>query len=102
MSAHAACLCVSPAYLLSFRRQHPLQVARKASARFNDGSDALTEVADALGGGPASVGGGSSLSASEVDAMDASALRKLLLVKGLPASGKLEKLRSRVKEVYSL
>eukprot|EP00884_Botryococcus_braunii_P021948 jgi/Botrbrau1/8437/Bobra.0237s0056.1 len=71
------------------------KIARKSSAKFSDGSEVLEEVVVV-----AADGAGGSLSAAQVDAMDGAALRKLLVAKGLPSSGKLDKLRARVKEAY--
>lgn len=68
-------------------------------------SSSSEEEEEAAGGGSAEAGasGASSeelaiLSDADIEALDAASLRRLLLGMGLPASGKISKLRERVRE----
>jgi hypothetical protein len=70
------------------------QVAAKASNWFGDQNE-KPSIAD--GDAEAAAGGGR-LTESQIDALDAVMLRKYLAAFGLPASGKVSKLRERLKE----
>jgi hypothetical protein len=87
------------------------RIAQQATAVYSPASSSDSGVDDADGppGGAAAAaaaaaGGGSSaealagLSDADIEAMDAASLRRLLLGRGLPASGKISKLRERLRE----
>lgn len=79
-------------------------IAKRVTAVYADAaSGGADDEAAASAGGPAGSGdgGGSDLagmSDADIEAMDAASLRRLLLGRGLPASGKISKLRERLRE----
>lgn len=84
-------------------------LAQKVSAfsfGSDEGSEEDGEEAAAAGADVAGAGGEASSSAelggltdADIEAMDASSLRRLLVARGLPTSGKMSKLRERLREV---
>lgn len=66
-----------------------------SSSEGEEGSSGSSEGSAAAGGGEDLAG----LSDADIEAMDAASLRRLLLARGLPASGKISKLRERLREV---
>ena len=88
------------------------RVAQEATAVYISGSGSSSSdenVATTSGGGsaagePAATGGSGGeeelrgLSDADIEAMDAATLRRLLLARGQPASGKMSKLRERLRE----
>lgn len=52
------------------------------------------------GGAAAKATAGGGLTEAQVDAMDKAELHKLLMSRGLPTSGKLDRLRERVKKHF--
>ena len=72
----------------------------------SSGEDVATSSGGGSAAGEAAAGGGGSegdgelggLSDADIEAMDAATLRRLLLARGQPASGKMSKLRERLRE----
>ncbi|KAK9819742.1 hypothetical protein WJX72_001819 [[Myrmecia] bisecta] len=76
------------------------EVARRASVQFADDSSDRTDPASSTGEG-ADGGGPGSLSEAQIDAMDAVSLRRSLAAYSLPTSGRVAKLRERLKEAVA-
>lgn len=82
------------------------RIAEQATAVYasTSGGDSDADAPPGSGSAAASSDGGGSealagLSDADIEAMDAASLRRLLLGRGLPASGKISKLRERLREV---
>ena len=83
----------------------PLPLARpcpplKVTAVYRSSSSS-SEEEEGGAASAAAAGGGEDLAAlsdADIEAMDAASLRRLLLGRGLPASGKISKLRERLRE----
>lgn len=89
-------------------KQEIFRIAQEATAVYSsgdggsgDGGEGEGEGGEAAGGGAAPGSGAAlaGLSDADVEAMDAATLRRLLLGCGLPASGRISKLRERLREV---
>jgi hypothetical protein len=81
-------------------------ISGSGSSDSSSGEDVATSSGGGSAAGEAAAGGGGSegdgelggLSDADIEAMDAATLRRLLLARGQPASGKMSKLRERLRE----
>jgi hypothetical protein len=81
------------------------RIAQRITAVYTPASDQGSAALSADSSGSSGSGGGgggneslAALSDADIEAMDAASLRRLLLVRGLPGSGRIAKLRERPRE----
>lgn len=77
------------------RKMEIFVIAQKASSVFGSSSDSSSDSGGTIG---QSTDGGGALTAAEIDALDKASVQRLLVQYKLPGSGRLEKLKERLKE----